>query len=160
MASPKPRPAALKLIEGRGNGRDSGGRPIKQTPGFVRMAPEPPDFLPEEARAEWDRIVPELQRLELLKPLDRAALTSYCLIWQRLVDAQRDIAAGNLTTHGSQGQLVEHPSVKVFMAASKELRSWASEFGLTPVAESRLNVGKADDAGADNPFGSPIAAVS
>jgi len=157
-AGRKPRPAALKLVEGRGNGRDSGGRPVKQPPGFVRLPPEPPEFLTGEARDEWDRVVPELQRLQLLKPVDRSALTAYCLIWQRLVDAQAEIAAGALTTRGSMGQLVEHPAVKVFLAASKELRAWCSEFGLTPSAETRLSAGKDKGDEGDNPFASPAAA--
>ena len=148
----KPQPVTLKLINGRGGNKDSAGREVKPAPGFVRLPPEAPDFLPAEARAEWDRVVPELQRLQILKPLDRAALTAYCLIWQRLVDAQADIAAGKLTTRGSQGQLVEHPSVKVALAASKELRAWCSEFGLTPSSESRLSAGKGDDGAQDNPF--------
>jgi P27 family predicted phage terminase small subunit len=146
------------LINGRAPGKDSAGRPVKQTPGFVRLPPEPPDFLPEEAAAEWARVVPELQRLQILKPLDRAALSAYCLIWQRMVDAQADIAAGNLTTHGSQGQLVEHPSVKVFIAASKELRAWCSEFGLTPSAENRLGVSKGSDGDEGNPFAAAASA--
>lgn len=148
---PKPKPPALRLLTGRKEGHDSAGRPIAPTPGFVRLPPEAPDWLPDDASDEWGRVVPELQRLQLLKPLDRAALTAYCLIWQRMCDAQRDIAAGNLTTRGSQGQLVEHPSVKVFLAASRELRAWCSEFGLTPSAENRLIKPKDDD-GDGNPF--------
>lgn len=155
----KPKPRNLLLLAGRGEGKDSAGRPVAPTPSFVRLPPEPPENLPDEARAEWDRVVPEMQRLELLKPIDRAALTTYCLIWQRLVDAQRDIAEGKVTTRGSQGQLVEHPAVKVFFAASKELRAWCSEFGLTPSAEARIGSGKGKGDDGDNPFGSPAAAT-
>lgn len=153
MASPKPRPTRLKLIEGRGEGRDSGGRKVKQTPGFVRLPPEAPEWLPVEACAEWDRVVPELQRLELLKPIDRASLAAYCMAWQRFFDACKDIAEGKVTTRGSQGQLVKHPSVMVAESASKELRAWAGEFGLTPSAEQRLAGFGGDDAAAEqNPF--------
>jgi P27 family predicted phage terminase small subunit len=159
VRGPKPQPVSLKLLHGRAEGRDSAGREIKPVPGFVRLPPEAPDFLPPEARAEWDRVVPELQRLEILKPIDRAALTAYCLIWQRLVDAQADIAAGKLTTKGSQGQLVQHPSVQVALAASKELRAWCSEFGLTPSSENRLAARKGDDSGQSNPFAGPAAAT-
>src|SRR5205809_7377344 len=110
---PAPEPPRLKLIKGRGAGRDSGGRPVAPaTAGWVRLPPEPPDWLPGAARAEWDRVVPELQRLQLLKPPDRAALVAYCLTWQRLVDAQTQLAEGGLTTAGSMGQPVQHPAVK------------------------------------------------
>lgn len=163
MASPKPKPPALKLIAGRGNGRDSGGRIIGDTPKFKRLPPEAPDWLPDEARAEWDRVVPELSRLELIKPVDRSSLTAYCLAWQRLVDAHKlqtehqiveveaiKDANGDVTDvvsldgHGllaknSQG-LVRAPWIAIIEAASKELRAWAGEFGFTPSAENKLSV--------------------
>jgi P27 family predicted phage terminase small subunit len=144
---PGGRPAkapALRLIEGRGNGRDSGGRKLAATPKFKRLPPEAPDWLPAEAAAEWERVVPELSRLELLKPVDRASLTAYCLAWDRLVEAQRQVTADGVLGRNSQG-IVRHPAVAVVEAASKELRAWASEFGFTPSAENKLAVKESGD---------------
>lgn len=140
-----PKPVALKLIEGRGQGTDSGGRKVADTPKFKRVPPVAPEWLPSAAKAEWERIVPELSRLELLKPVDRAALTSYCLAWDRLVEAQKIIDAEGILGTNSQGR-VRHPAVAIVEAASKELRSWAGEFGLTPSAENKLAVA---DSGSD-----------
>lgn len=152
MATPTARPATLKLIEGRGNGRDSGGRTVKETPGFTRLPPEAPEVLPEDARLEWERVVPELQRLQLTKPIDAAAMTAYCLAYSRMMQAQRTINADGMYHHNSQG-LSRHPAVSVLEAASRELRAWAAEFGLTPSAEQR--VGQAQNGGGgDSPFGS------
>jgi len=149
----KPAAATLRIVEGRGHGTDSGGRKVTLPPAFRRLAPDPPEWLPAEARAEWDRIIPELQRLQLIKPLDRAALTAYCLTWDRLVSAQREVEAnGSVLGRNAQG-LVRHPAVAVVEAASKELRSWTSEFGLTPSAEARISRPEADD-GIGNPFAS------
>lgn len=166
MAAPKPKPAHLKLIEGRGHGTDSGGRKVKPPPAFKRLPPDAPEWLPDEARAEWERVVPELARLDLIKPVDRAALTSYVLTWQRLVDAQklavtyskfevmtlvdgeistREVQGYGLLSQNSQG-VTRAPWIAIAEAASKELRSWASEFGFTPAAESKL---KAQEAGDD-----------
>ena len=167
MASPKPRPANLKRLEGRGHGRDSGGRKVAETPLFKRIPPEAPEWLPTEARAEWDRVVPELARLELTKPVDRAALTAYVLTWQRLVDASKLIAerqeftvilkdddgayidSERVNGHGllstnSQG-VVRAPWVAIIEAASKDLRAWCAEFGFTPSAEAKLSVQEADN---------------
>lgn len=151
MASPKARPATLKLINGRGEGRDSGGREVKKPPGFVRLPPEPPDFLYGDAREEWDRVVPELQRLQLTKPVDRAALTAYCLAWQRLCQAQAAIDNNGmgLLHENSQG-VTRHPAVAIAEAASKELRAWCGEFGFTPSAEGRLNTPEGELE--ENPF--------
>lgn len=144
-------PANLKLLEGRGNGRDSGGREVKPPPPFKRLAPEPPDFLAGEALDEWRRVVPELQRLELTKPLDRASLTAYCLTWQRLCQAQLEVARDGVLSTNSQG-VVRHPAVAVVEAASKELRAWAHEFGLTPASEANVSSGGDDGAEDENPF--------
>jgi hypothetical protein len=70
---PARKPTKLLLLNGRGDGKDSAGRPVPLAPPFKRQAPEPPSWLSREARAEWRRIVPELERLDLVKPADRAA---------------------------------------------------------------------------------------
>lgn len=160
-AGRKAKPTGLKLIEGRGNGRDSGGRPIKETPAFVRLPPEPPDLLWGDAKDEWERVVPELQRLELIKPIDAASLTAYCLTWQRLCQAQRMIDASSITVdevetrggllHNNSQGLTRHPAVAIVEAASKELRAWAAEFGLTPAAEGKVSRPEGGG-GEDNPF--------
>jgi P27 family predicted phage terminase small subunit len=147
-----PKPAALKLIEGRGPGRDSGGRKVAASLGFVRLPPEPPYWLEGEALAEWNRVVPELARLELIKPIDSASLAAYCTTWARFVDAQALLAAEGLLGFNSQGR-VRHPAVAIVEAASKELRAWAQEFGLTPSAEQRVTRPEAPDGEDDNPFG-------
>jgi len=158
VPSPKPRPTHLKLVNGRTSETDSGGRKVKPAPGFRRLPPEPPEWLPEEAAAEWARVVPELQRLQLLKPIDRAALTAYVLNWDRLVTAQRELTAnldsqGRPSTLGTNSQgLVRHPAVAVVEAASKELRAWCGEFGFTPSAEGRLSVGDGDDGKEPDPY--------
>jgi P27 family predicted phage terminase small subunit len=155
-----PKPAVLKLIEGRGNGKDTAGRPVKQTPGFVRLPPTPPTWLPTEARDEWERVVPELQRVELLKPIDGAALTSYCLAWARLREATEIVAVeGMVIKADHQGRAQRHPALLTAEAASKELRAWCSEFGLTPSAEQRVGAKRPDDGDQSNPFAGPAAAT-
>jgi P27 family predicted phage terminase small subunit len=154
MPSPKPRPAHLKIVEGRAPGRDSGGRKVTEPPSFVRLPPTAPDWLPAEARAEWDRVVPELQRLQLLKPPDAAALAAYCMAWARFVEACRIVEEQGMVLHDDKlGRSQRHPALLTAEAASKELRAWCGEFGLTPSAEARLAT-KGDDGGGEgeNPF--------
>lgn len=146
-------PAKLKLIEGARPGRDSGGREVTPTPAFRRLPPQPPEFLFGDALEEWQRVVPELQRLGLTKAVDAASLSAYCLAWQRLCQAQRVIQEGSelgLLAVNSQG-LTRHPAVAIAEAASKELRAWAHEFGLTPAAEANLVTPEAD-LDEQNPF--------
>jgi P27 family predicted phage terminase small subunit len=162
MVGRPPRPAGLKLIEGRGNGTDSGGRRVKDVPAFTRAAPEAPSWLPDDARAEWNHVVPELDRLGLLKGIDRAALTSYCMVWARFVEASEIVTREGMVVRESlpngNVKLYRHPAVLTAEAASKELRAWAQEFGLTPSAEQRLAGTKGDDGDQGNPFAAPAAA--
>lgn len=143
-------PAALKLIKGRGDGKDSAGREVKQV-AFKRLPPEPPIELGPLARAQWDKVVSELSRLDILKSVDGPSLAAYCLTWQRFTEAQEQIEEYGLTAATSQGVGVA-PWVRVADAASKELRAWAREFGLTPSGEANI-AGKSSDGDEDsNPF--------
>jgi len=144
-------PAKLKLISGRSPGRDSGGRPVNPGPAFRRIAPNPPTWLSREAAAEWRRVVPGLQRLELLKEEDRAALASYCETWATFVQASRLVQEEGMTIEAKQGTLA-HPAVAIARAAGREVRAWAAHFGLTPSTEQALARGSGDGDQDENPF--------
>lgn len=144
-------PAALKLLKGRGDGKDSAGRPVNVGPAFVRLPPEAPAWLTREAAAEWARVVPGLARLGLLKPEDRAALAAYCEAWAQFVEATGLIQAEGLTIEAKQGML-PHPAVGIQRAAGREVRAWAAHFGLTPSTEQALAKGGDDGEDEDNPF--------
>ena len=49
---PAPEPIPLRILKGRGNGKDVAGRPIPKVPPFERCAPEAPGWLDPEALAE------------------------------------------------------------------------------------------------------------
>lgn len=156
----KARPAALKLIEGRGAGRDSGGREVKEPPGFVRLPPEPPGWLGVHARDEWDRVVPELQRLRLTKPLDAAGLSAYCETWDLFVRATAEVHENGLVVEnhsvrkdGTESTwFTANPAVGVQQKAQASLRAWMAEYGLTPAAESKIS-SEPPDGEERNPFG-------
>ena len=84
----KPKPTNLKLIDG-----NAGKRKIPQ----AEPAPEPielpcPNFLEDDpvARAEWDRLMPELRRWGLFTMLDLYYLAGFCQAvsqWRGALDA-------------------------------------------------------------------------
>ena len=82
MAVPgrKPRPTHLKILEGNPGKRSLTKNEPKPRP----VNPTQPDWLLREAKAEWRRVVPELERMGLLTTVDRAALATYCQAWARL----------------------------------------------------------------------------
>lgn len=153
-------PAKLLLMKGRGGGTDSGGRPVKAPPSFRRLPPKPPTWLSREATAEWRRVAPGLTRLDLLKEEDRAMLAAYCETWATFVMATADVKKHGLTRlviiETATGSTVEkpiaNPSVSIARNAGRELRAFASQFGLSPAAEMALGKVPDDGEAETNPF--------
>lgn len=145
-------PANVRLLKGTRAGRDSGGRKVPSAPKFRRLPPVKPDWLSDEAAAEWDRVLPELTRLQLVKREDAAALASYCEAWATFVTATKELQDyGGLTIEAKQGMLA-HPAVAIARNAGRELRAWAAHFGLTPSTEQALGQREALNDDGDNPF--------
>lgn len=149
-AGRKSAPLKLKVLKGRRKGTDSGGRKLIDAPRFLRFAPTKPKDLSELASEHWDLVVDELQRLEILKPIDAGSLTILCEIWARWKTAQAMIEKEGLTIETSQG-VGRHPAVAIAEAAERSYRSSAAEFGLSPASESKL-ASKGPSGDDDNPF--------
>ena len=70
MRGRKPKPTALKLIEGNPGKRAING----QEPMPPASLPDCPQHLTTEARAEWQRLAEILNGIGLLTQVDRAAM--------------------------------------------------------------------------------------
>jgi P27 family predicted phage terminase small subunit len=139
-AGRKSTPAHLKLIGGRGNGKDSGGRNVPEPPPFARDLPVKPDDLSPAASRMWDAILVALPAAGLLKQMDGFALQVGCETWARWYEAKKMRLAqpgSGLLSKNSQGLGVS-PLVRIESEASRDFRAWCSEFGLTPAAEVKL----------------------
>lgn len=150
VAGPASLPAGLKLLHGRGEGRDSGGRKVESGPAFKRTPPVAPALLEGAALEVWNRIVPELTRLEVLKDGDAEVLATYCVTYAAWEDATRRLAEDGRVLEDRNG-MKRHPSAIDQIALAKELRAIAGHFGLTPSTEQALAKAAAVDED-DNPF--------
>src|SRR5262245_15207940 len=84
MRGRKPKPTVLKVLDG-----NPGKRPLNERePVAPTDEPMAPDWLDDEAKAEWGRVVVELRAMGLLSSADRAALAAYCTCWSRWVQAE------------------------------------------------------------------------
>jgi phage terminase small subunit len=109
---PAPLPIPLKILRGTSPGRDSGGRPIRQTPAFEKAPPEPSPWLTGPARQLWDRLVPDLSVLDLLKPGDGPALEALCSAYGDVVEATEILEReGLVATNPQSGHVAAHPMV-------------------------------------------------
>lgn len=142
----KPKPPQLKILDG-----NPGQRKIPEVvPGTG--APTCPSWLPAEGKAEWRRIVPALDAIEMLDKVDRAALTAYCQAFALLRAAEELIAADGLMLilkerefTDDEGNVVTiytkaapNPAVRMASTAAATVRAFCSEFGLTPSSRARL----------------------
>lgn len=98
------------------------------------VAPDMPSDMPEEAKAVWRRVVPELEKINLLVALDADALEAYCrdvAEWrriQRLAEIEDDPA--------SVKQLQS-----VVTSLASRIKVTQRNFGLSPEARSKLRIG-------------------
>lgn len=150
---PAPKPRPLKYVEGRSEGRDSGGRKLADVPRFIRQAPAMPDGLPPNAVAMWEQVVPELEGLDLLKRADQGVVTAFCLMWDQVLGflelyKNRPL----LVVSKRSGAIKPNPAAAGARAAAREMLLFAREMGCTPSAEQRLSSAFADVADDDNPY--------
>ncbi len=134
---PAPKPTALRVIEG-----NRGHRPIaKNEPKPTPILPTRPAWLLPEAKREWSRVVAELAQMGILTLVDRAALAAYCQAYARAVEAERAIRKKGLT-FTMKGYIQQRPEVAIANRAWQMVRAFASEFGFTPAARTRIQVSK------------------
>lgn len=132
----KPKPTALKLIDG-----NPGKRPInKNEPRPTPKAPKCPSWLHRDAKKEWRRLAKELESLGLLTAVDMTAFAAYCQAYARWKEAEEYIAEHGPTNVTESGYIQQVPQVTIAQQSQKQLRAWCAEFGFTPSARSRIEV--------------------
>lgn len=103
-------------------------------------APAIPRELQGEARAEWRRIVPELEAVGMMAKIDRAVLIRYCVAWQEWIRANHQAQREPLIVIDKSGVRRRNPILLVRAQAQREVDELARLLGLTPVARLRSGV--------------------
>jgi P27 family predicted phage terminase small subunit len=132
-AGRKPKPTALKLLEGTRKDRVNPSEPPR-----LDGEPEVPSFLDGEARAEWSRMVANLRKLGILSVAHAPTLALYCQQYSRLVKAEAEIAKQGETITGAHGGVALNPYVRIAQDCSNFCARALSEFGLSPSSSSRI----------------------
>lgn len=138
---PAPKPTALKLLHGQ-------NKPSQVNPNEPRpreALPVAPEWLSEETRAVWDRVVGELSHMRVVTAADADALVVYC---QAVVHHRRAVESverdGMLIT-GRLGEPVKNPVMQFVRDQAVLVKVMAQQFGLTPAARVGLTAGEVDD---------------
>ena len=146
MPGPPPTPLHLRLLKG-----NPGKRAIRPEvePEREPTCPEPPPFLQGYAADEWWRVAEDLHRLRLLTLVDTMPLAAYAMSyarWRTTEETLARMAESDPVTHAllvrsTDGNPRRNPLVKIAADAADDMVRYAGEFGMTPVARSRLAAG-------------------
>lgn len=151
----KPKPTAEKKAAG-----NPGNRPLNENePEIQPGIPEMPDHLRPDAVDAWNQICERLGPTGILTKVDGLALEMLVEAYADLLTARKAIAdfgSEYYTTTNAEGSVMHraHPAVAIVQDADRRVRSWASEFGMTPSARSKVKVdgNKRDENPADKYF--------
>jgi P27 family predicted phage terminase small subunit len=130
MRGRKPTPARLRLLA------EDRERVIGST-----TPPECPNWLSDEAREEWQRVVSELANGYVLTQLDQTTLAAYCETYAQWRKAVKEVRQEGFTVATKEG-IKAHPTAKICSSLVCELRRMAAEFGFSPAARSRIDIPK------------------
>jgi P27 family predicted phage terminase small subunit len=141
----RPKPTELKKIQGNPGKR----RLNKSEPRPRAGVPQMPNGMPLEARAEWNRIAPILEKMGVLTAADGAALAAYCKLHAQILQAEAAIKKFGIVTAQFVGEgvvvLKKNPAVTVKAEALRLVKGFLLEFGLTPASRSKLTVSEGRD---------------
>jgi len=162
MARPGPTPLPSNVHSLRGN---PSKKPLHELLDDFQPQVEIPSCPPHlwaEAKKEWKRITPLLQRYGLVSKIDRAALALYCQTWARwvwaeqmLTRAQRDAArrmkdaddrgevytgGDGLTVPTPGGHVTYSPHWVIANKAMEQVHKFLHSFGMKPDARSAVTL--------------------
>lgn len=145
MKGRKPKPTHLKAING-----NPGKRPLNENEPKPKGAAKCPTWLHKDAKKEWKRLAPELERLKLLTLLDTVAFAGYCESYAQWKEATEFIHKHGTSypvkdEDGRIKMIRPFPQVAQANQALANIRSFASEFGFTPSARGRIEVGDTEE---------------
>jgi P27 family predicted phage terminase small subunit len=137
MASPRPKPRSLKILEG-----NPGKRHLKNEPQPENALLVCPWWLKKDRVAfnEWNRVVPELYKLGLLTKIDQSILEVYCSQYAIYRESIRLLSKEGLTTINAREGIKANPHSAIAREAAKIIKAVAIEFGFTPSSRGRISM--------------------
>lgn len=142
----KPKPTHLKVIQG-----NPGHYPLnKREPKPLPAIPLPPLELSPDAMREWKVVSVRLYSAGILSEIDGTALAAYCQAYGRWQQAERSLAimrerdpiSYGLIIKTHKNNIIQNPLVGTANKAMADMVRYASEFGMTPSARSRIKAEK------------------
>ena len=140
-AGRKKKPTKIHVLNG-----NPSGRPLPENePKPEIKGPVCPEHLCDDAKKEWARIVPQLEKLGLVSEMDSVAIEGYCQSYALYKTCMEFIKKNGTcfpmkNPDGTLKYLQQFPQVAVANKALIQIRAFCTEFGLTPSARARMSV--------------------
>ncbi len=131
MAGRRPKPTALKLLEG-----NPGKGPLYEEPKPPPGRPTIPAKLSTIAKREWDRVLPILEGMGLASTADRAVIAAYCAAYARWITAERHIVTAESLL--GKGNSNKSKWLRIAEDAMKQMIHAAECLGLSPSSRAKL----------------------
>jgi len=125
----KSKSTRLKLLHG-----NPGGRPLANEPKPKPVAPKMPVSLDKGARRVWRGLAPKLESLGLLTEVDKDVFAVFCQISSRLSWIRSQLKDDGIDIKNRSFYMKEE------RLYGNLLKSYASEFGLSPTSRLRLGI--------------------
>ena len=143
IAGQKPKPATLRLLEGK-----RGHRPIKEGYKVAPVMPKMPQWLTPLAKTEWKRIGPELFKNGVLAREDRAAFECYCENYAKYCQCRNFIKSkGGYAIYiiwWANRASGPPRHIDVMEKSMTQIRLFCAEFGCTPSSRMRIEIKNID----------------
>ena len=128
----RPKSALDRQLDG-----NAGNRPPPPTLGVPEGDVACPEWLDDDARAEWLRLAPAMDRLGLLKPLYTGNFAAYCQAFSLFKSCVQELDRRGYTFK-NKGMIRQRPEVAMMKDAQRTMRQFAQEFGLMPGSVGRV----------------------
>ena len=138
-------PTALRLVKSNPGKRPMPAREPKAPPISADNIPPPPEVMSPYAAGAWRRLAPLLAGMGVLTEADLIAFERLCECYAEVQTARDAIAAAGgatyeTTTDKGDTMYRSRPEAAAMADADRRLKTWLTEFGLTPAARSRVSV--------------------
>ena len=130
----KPKPTALKIFEG-----NPGNRPLPDDEPKPEVRDlQMPKWLDDEGQSFWNEYAPMLAKMGVLTEADRTALTLAAQAWSDWKHATDELKSHGATIPARHCGVMMNPHIRIRANAEDRLKHWMTEFGLSPVARTRV----------------------
>lgn len=135
MARPKI-PTALKIAKGTLEKSRLLNEPITEP----EQELDAPAHFTGEALKIWDKVAPELMRMQCFGKVDKEAVAAYCQNMGLYIDLYKEVAKDGPVITNRYGEKIINPSFKAAMSAHSEALRIGQMLGITASARGKINL--------------------